>query len=1178
MLRFDPLQFPLKGQRLIEASAGTGKTYSIALIFLRLILERKLDVDQILVVTFTRAATEELRFRISSRLREALHFFDKKETESADEILVKLLSEIPDKHDAATRLSDALARMDEAAVFTIHGFCQRMLQENSFESGSLFDIEFIETEKPLRCQILEDFWRRRFYSASREETKWALSQWNGPDGLGKSLSGVASQPGVACIPVVSPDEVQQNRKQAEHGFRHVCVQWQACGHEIEDLLLNDTSLSKNKKDGYSRERVELVIEWMNSLDGNSTMPWVLPNWLELLSESYMRSKLLKKKQLPEHPFFTVFDSFWTAHSEFLRTIRFDVLREARSFLLSELAQRKNMRAKMYFDDLLTLLEKGLESKSGPALIKRIRNRFAAALIDEFQDTDPVQYRIVNKLFGQGPESALFMIGDPKQSIYSFRGADIFTYIKARRDTPESGRFTMGTNYRSTTPMIMALNEVFKPQDAFIFDKDIVFHPVEAGGKADGKPFLRDGNKPRPLQAMLLSQVEGCEDAVVTKTKAEEIATLWTAHEIARLLMQGADGNALLGDKNLTGGDVAVLVRTHHEANLMQQALSRLNIASVYYSQDSVFETEEAGQLYLALFALLEPSNEGAVRAALVTDLFGLNGTDLYHQQKNDTEREMMFAELQEYQRYWLSNGLMAMFQRLLAKRNIVQRLLSGPGGERKLTNYLHLVELIQEASLQLEGLDSVIRWYYDQLHNPEPDKASQQLRLENDENLVRIITIHKAKGLEYPVVFLPYLWRTRAVKKDDIFSFHDPDSGQVVADLGTRNLEYYKLAERERLAEDLRLLYVAMTRASHMCCYCWGKVKELNATPLAWLLHRGKNDEAPAVTKMSAAQIQADLDRLNDAGKFVDFVEYPKESGLDIALQKNRNEVAQPKHFKGMIKTDWAITSYSQLTMSHGTESVLSVLSEDAMPEKSDEKDLSVFSFPRGPAAGNCLHGILEQVDFTNTDNGELPEIVEDHLVKSGIESQWNPVVCGWVKDIVETEFDETGLCLANIGQDDRLVEMGFYFGLKDVSFEQINQTLSDFSISPLDARQDKINGLMKGFIDLVFCHQGRFFIADYKSNYLGADYADYSPLCLQEAMADHRYDLQYLIYTVALHRYLQTRVSDYDYDRHFGGVYYLFLRGMKPDNGPDNGVFFSLPPRELVERLDTGFGCSEKL
>lgn len=1184
MRRFEPLDFPLDGQRLIEASAGTGKTFSIALLFLRLLLESRIDVDRILVITFTTAATEELRSRIAARLREIADFLDQlavdAEFEPQETILADLLAGIEDRQEASRRIADALARMDEAAVYTIHGFCQRMLQENAFESGALFELEFLESEKPLRREIIEDFWRQRFYASPLEEVEWAIAEWNDPAGLEKCIGGMLAKPVAEYVPSVTLQELQQAKDRAEESYRSIIDLWRECREDVENILRFDKNLSSSRKDGYGPERVGRILSWLAAKGNQDQMPWLLPKELALLGSSVMRTKLVHKRIFPEHIFFDQFDAFLRIHTDFLRTARIHTLTAACRFISTEMTQRKNANAKIFYDDLLRKLDRALSGREASNLRQRIRSRFAVALIDEFQDTDPVQYRIVRKLFGSGPESSLIMVGDPKQSIYSFRGADIFTYMRARRDTPEQSRFTMETNYRSTEAMVRAVNILFDRHDAFIFAPDIVFRPVKAGGKAEDRPLLIEERNPRPLQAMFIpgSAHSGKTSSGFPKTKAEEIATRWSAYEIARLLSSGAQGKASIGGLSLTGGDVAVLVRTHFEANLMQQALGSLNIPSVYYSQDSVFETDEAAQLYRVLISVLDGADERAFRRALITDLFGYNGTDLHQLLSDDAAREQLFVQWHEYRSRWQNEGLSAMFQMLLARRRVVQRILARPAGERKITNYLHLIELLQEESGRLDGPDSLLRWFGEQMNNPEPEKANQQLRLESDENLVKIITVHKAKGLEFPIVFLPYLWRTRPVAPDGIFTFHHPDSDKAVADLGSGDPGHYRLAERERLAEDLRLLYVAITRAKHMCCFCWGRIKDMDKTPLAWLLHRGGGPDVPPVKSLDERRVLDELSALNRSGHIMDYLEYPSDFKRNFVPPDRVKQILLPRIFTGTIDTGWAVTSYSQLAAKTSTgERQIDFQPEEAKEDRESENCSSVFDFPRGAAAGNCLHGLLEQIDFVNLQEKGLPETVDQHLVKTGIDSKWNPLVCQWLQDIVGTPLSAvTDMRLARVGKMERIVELGFYFSLHDMQIGKINSVLRDYSIPAIDSSLHFTQGLMKGFIDLVFRFDDRFYIADYKSNYLGPTLEDYREDELSAAMISHRYDLQYLIYTVALHRYLETRIKGYRYDSHFGGVYYLFLRGMNQAHGPRYGVFSTRPPESLVDRLDECFGCPE--
>lgn len=1183
MQPFNPLTVPLAGQKLIEASAGTGKTYSIALLFLRLIIERQLEADEILVVTFTKAATEELRNRIRNRLRNTLDLLEdsaEKANGIPDTVTADFLAALNDPQEARLRLQDALTRMDEAAVYTIHSFCQRMLQDHAFESGVPFEIEFIESEEQLRARIVEDFWRQRFYRTPAAETEWILANWQGPAALASQLLIFLSKPQAATVPEVTEHQLSEAREKTVALWERTREQWEQSGEEVMELLANDPCLSRNSRNGYGEKPLQQAIEGMSRLAAAPAMPWLLPEKIELFAASVMAEKLIKKKIAPEHPFFTFFDTFYTTHRAFTRAARVFILAEAQKFLRSELDRRKQEQAQMYFNDLLTRLDKALAGNRGVQLSQCIRDRFKVALVDEFQDTDPLQYRIFHTLFGQEPAPGLFMIGDPKQSIYSFRGADIFAYIQAGRDTPASSSFTMATNYRATTAMVKAVNRIFDRPGAFVFSGEIDFHPVHPGPGADEKPLRIGGQVSPPLQVQLLEAAEhaAAGKQVIAKDRAESGAAFWTACEIARLLRMGQSGEALIGDTPLVGGDLAILVRTHREAEIMQRELRRFEIASVYYSQDSVFETEEALQLRQILSAVNNPADEALICTALATDLFGLDARALYDIRQDRLAWSALGEEIEEYRTLWSHAGITAMFQRLLANRQAVSRLVGMSGGERKLTNFLHLVELLQEASSRYRGSD-LISWFRQQINRPEKNAANQQLRLESDENLVKIVTVHKAKGLEYPILFLPFLWSARQVSSDEIFSCHVRENGQyrLVVDLGSGDKELYRQAEKERLAEDLRLLYVALTRARHCCYFTWGRISRMENAALARLLH-GDEDQTPPPALLTEEKIRRDLEAINRERELLVFVPFPAADQVRPLILDPMLENLAVRSFNGRIDSSWTITSYSRLTAAPAR------FSDDearvTIPRfRNDETEpMSIFTFPRGAAAGNCLHGLLESIDFIGFRAAETDELAREWLRKTGIDLAWTEVLTGWVDDILGAPLQaETTLSLNRIGTGERMVEMGFDFSMSRLDQARLNRVLGDLGIVPVELQSHSIQGLMKGYIDLIFRYQDRYYIADYKSNYLGPDFADYRLASLQEAMLEHRYDLQYLIYTVALHRYLGSRITDYAYSHHFGGVFYLFLRGMHPDRSPACGVWSDMPPFELVERLDRCFAPEEE-
>jgi len=1165
MQTLDPMTLPLHGRQLIEASAGTGKTFTIALIYLRLLLEKHLQVNQILVVTFTTNATEELRERIRNRIRQALDFLTGQS--QCDPLLASLIETTePDRSKNITLLNDALTNMDEAAIHTIHGFCQRMLQEHAFESNTLFSLDFLESEQDLRQSIIEDFWRIRFYGAPLEEVGWIAEKWKNPTGLLNSISIALAQSDVSLIPKVERKELSALEKQCLHLYNQILKIWKSESAAIIEILEKDKNLSKNKSSGYHPFRVEQALAEMQQLTGEKKMPWVLPKTAELFCSSYMAKNLKGKRIQPQHLFFNLFDEFYTLLQNFLALYSFYIQQDAYHYLGRELSRRKDDHGAIYFNDLLIKLDSALQGGNGKYLAQIILKRYPAALVDEFQDTDPLQYRIFKTIYSPAPNNALFLIGDPKQAIYSFRGADIFTYIRARRDTPPANRFTMDSNYRATSSMVEAVNTLFSGNSPFLFDNDIQFKPVNSGGRTDTVPLLIDGRKPCPLNCLLLptERLATSADRPISKNKASTAAALLCSFTIAKLLNKGAGKQAVIGSRPLCDGDIAILVRTHSEAALMRNALIKYGITSVYHSQESIFSSEEARQFQQLLTALINPTNDALVCNCLISLFFGMNGVELYHLRQNPREWEKILIGIREFAEIWKLQGFMSMFQALLIKEKLVSRVLAEPEGERQLTNLIQLAELLQEASDNHPGRQGLLRWLAEQRSFDEKDSISRQLRLESDENLVRIVTYHKAKGLEYPIVFLPFIWNGRQLAKEGPLPFHDPDTLQFQIDMGTGSQEHYLLAEKERMAEDLRLLYVALTRARYCCYFCWGRINSMEKSAFSYLLNQNPENWLN--------ELQKDFDNTSSKidGELLHIHQYPESLALKPHCKEAGAELFEPKTFKGTIPDKWRISSYSKISTHPLNDNTTPNMEGSLSLKEQQTKKMNPFTFPRGTAAGTCLHAILEELDFPDASGESFLNLVERHLERGGFDPIWTEAVCHWLGNVLDTRLEkDENFVLRQLNHKDRINELAFHFSLDNLSGFSFNIVLDQYDIQPVLEQSLPKSGLMHGFIDMVFRHKGRYFIADYKSNYLGPDIGDYQHKSLQAAILDHRYDIQYLIYTLALNRYLSQKLSDYKYERDFGGIYYLFLRGMDRNSPFGNGIFKTVPDKQLIEGLD---------
>lgn len=1176
------LRFPLHGERLIEASAGTGKTYTIAGLYLRLLLghgplieegadagqasahERSLSVTEILVVTFTEAATAELRGRIRGRIHEARLAFMR--GQSKDALLAQLLAEVEDHELAARRLLAAERQMDEAAVFTIHGFCQRMLKQNAFESGSLFETEFLTDDSQLRLQAVSDYWRAEFYPVDKTLASAVRALWPSPAALLREMNGWLDNSELEMRPPAGDETLAARHQVAMSRIAEVKAAWLAQVDEIRRQT--DGHISRYTGKNYEGWLAKIA-DWAQ----DEASGYAIPKELERFGQTVLEENLKKGGAVPTLPLFSEIDQLLASRPG----IRDLILQRAAKVVRSRMQASKRQAHQLSFDDLLKDLDGALGSSLGERLCERIRATYRVAMIDEFQDTDPQQYRIFHRLYGGHQDTALLMIGDPKQAIYGFRGADIFTYIQARRNV--SAHYTLGRNWRSSGALVAAVNGLFeRAKDPFIYEADIPFLPVAAQGKS--KALRLDGETAPVLHCWQLTG-----QPTFNRGDYQSKMARATAAEIHRLLMLAREGKALIGSEPVKAGDIAVLVRTGAEGKLVQQELARLAIASVYLSnRESVLEQVEAREILLILHACQNPSEERSLRAALATGLFDLDAKALDELASDERAWESAVQEFMEYRKVWHKRGVLAMLRALLHRRNLAASLLASPYGERRLTNFLHLGELLQQVSSELDGEYALLRWLGEAVNRQSGQDAEQILRLESERKLVQIVTIHKSKGLEYPLVFLPFICSHRSA---DTPLYHEADEAgnRTILDL-TGAEDSLAEADKERLAEDLRLLYVALTRGVYATWLGLAPVRsgngksektDLHQTAIGYLLQKGEEgDAATLATALSA--LAEDL-----PGVAVGEPSLTRPA----PLPPEEEQLGEPqvRRFGGTLERDWWISSYSGLAaQGHGhskgvlanpgfDDEVVTEAAALAAEEPVQAPQPSIFTFPKGARPGTLLHSLFETIDFQSAAGDSLAQHIATLLAQDGFDESWAQVLQQQVEAVLDTPL-ETGFSdpvrLRDLAPERKQVELEFFLPMGRVTAQALTALCQQHD--PL-SRDNKplsfatVQGMLKGFIDLVFEWQGRWYLLDYKSNHLGMSLADYSRPALEQAMVEHRYDLQYQLYSLALHRLLTLRLPGYDFDQHFGGVFYLFLRGM-----PQGGIFHTRPSRELVQGLDRLF------
>jgi len=1162
MNKLDVLTFPLTGQSLIEASAGTGKTYTITHLYLRLLLGHgcePLSVEQILLVTFTNAATAELKQRIRDKIGQAwLDFYS---GQANDPLNQQLIDQIEDKQQACERLALASKQLDEAAIFTIHSFCQRMLLEHAFESGIMYEQSLILDESEYLQQASEDFWRACISPLSEDVLSLLLSHWSSPQHWLASLKPLFYR---QAVQLNTTADVQLLVGQYRQKVNQAKTWW--LDNQVSQQLL-DADL--NARNALAKSECHQA---MLAFCQSDELEWRYgKNSWAMFSSAAVEKARKKSSHSLEALDFSQFEHLAQLQQECHEAVVCSFNQLALNRIRHNLIQQKLELGLLSPDDLLSQLQKALESEEGARLASAISTQYPVALIDEFQDTDPAQFAIFQAIYPPEQELALVMIGDPKQAIYGFRGADIFTYIQAKQLVKTDQQFTLGTNWRSQYKLVQAVNHVFEQSPyGFMFEQDIPFLAVEA---AHQKQQLQTSQNYGSLQFLhLRSEL----DKPITWTDAQQQMAIQTANQIAHWLRLAQQGQVNIEGKPLQAGDCCVLVRDRNEADIIKQALSKLNIASVFLIRKSVFATESAYQLYLLLQALLHAGNERLVKGALLTELFSFDALEFEALLADELGWQQLLECFHQWRLVWQRKGLMSALNQVFRHFSVFSRQVElYEDGLRRVTDLRHLMELLQQQSTQVQGQAQLLRWLQDKVAEPDDNMEGQQLRLETDAHLVQIVTIHASKGLEYPMVFMPFASRFRPQKQA---LFHDEQQRLVVDLLAEEN--HLSKADRERLAEDIRLFYVAVTRAIHFCAIgVWNnagstrkKDSELLHTALGKLLFKEDEcvDDEAIRTKLALLAEQQDI-------RVLEFTR--AELAQPLAKTKDAELQLRALSLTSGIDTHWQLTSYSAISRLQQHESPNQALpgydegaSVITAAETEQSEQTSAHNFIKGAKAGSFLHGVLENIDFQQPQ--QLADAIEQQGQWYGIDQKWWPMLEDWLAEVLISPLGLDGLQLANLRPGQIKVEMEFYLPLKQVLVQDFNRILALHNPQQSYHYQfGELNGMLKGFIDLTFEYQGKFYLADYKSNYLGPDASFYQGANMHEVMLQHDYLLQAILYAVALHRWLKLKLPDYDYQRHIGGAYYLFLRGMQ--HVPEyqgQGVYFYQPPQALIEDLDLLF------
>lgn len=1103
MEKFDVLSIKLEGSNLIEASAGTGKTYSLAILALRLIVEKNIPIKQILMVTFTNAATAELEVRIRKFIRQAYSYIKNKQCDNdtikrvIDQAIIGGCEE-----SVKNLLLKAVNSLDESSVMTIHSFCQNTLSEFQFETGQLDRTEILTDLSDMVEFEVNEFWRKEIsvldISMLQNLEKY-LDKDRFTNLIHKTLAGrnflCSTKDRQGAYDSIKRNEDTLNLVNQEY-VNHI-------ENNFNEILArgNTNGSARNFLTNKCHNNAEDFIEEFKKINqGSGYVETCFHPELNLLKRIERATQELEKSNL---------DYSNVLFKDSIEIAILNIKRKMRKLNL------------VSFDELISTVHAALKNQK---LITSLNSKYQAIFIDEFQDTDKLQYDIFNQVFDK--QAVIFYIGDPKQSIYGFRNADINTYLFAREKIGESHCFSMNSNFRSTSGMVKAMNQFFKPSGEFdtFNSSDIVYHNVES--TANQGELLYDGESIIPI-------------TVMAKKNKPEI-TLFVGNEILRLL---SDKKFTIKERNgvvreIVTSDIAVLVRSGKEGKEIKDELARLGIPAVTIDDTKVMESKEGNLIKRILTTAVQPNRKN-INSLLADNFFGY---DLDFLQKlNDKILLELFTELKES---WIQSGVYNMLSMFFKKFSIIEKCLQqdGTSGQRSLTNFYQLMEILhKEEILKQLNPEELYVWFDKATQINSSDDLYQQ-RIESDENAVTIMTIHKCKGLTFNIVFTPFLDFYKFPTKYGVEYRDTEGQCQFTYDIDSNITDLYEL---QTVQENKRLLYVALTRAVYKTYISTTSNPD---TELAQFLIPYNNSES--------MEEVAELIEFNPEIEYR-YTCYTSDNQITRAKSRDTNGIFA-------FANTWNLHSFSSLSHKHDT------FSSEPL-EIVDVYERFVFNeMPKGAKAGLFLHSIFEHLDFTQQ-NKYAEQIAESGKFYSTVyKDEHADLYLELVKHCMEVQIkndDGEIFSLQQVEQAKKLPELEFYFSLDKHQKSRIADIIPeiDFTTNP------EIEGMMHGFIDLFFENNGKYYILDWKSNFLGNSIQDYNKDGLLNGMKGNNYHLQYYIYTVAIKRYLKKKLPGFDYEKHFGGVIYLFLRGVR-SNDNSTGVFFAKPSLQQIESIEELF------
>ena len=1210
-----------KGLHWIEASAGSGKTYTLSSLMVRVLMEQYLP-NQVVATTFTRAATAELQARIRSRLVETYRFFDSRRTftaeenlayaaslEATDVLMASLLTSFSSKVSyACERAKLVIEQLDHLFVGTLDSFSQKLLREFAFESGKIERAEITDNSKKYIQQIIHDSLRVWVNGQSQTllDLMYASGQLSGVDAYTKLVEdslnfGTAEfkEPPVANIDTSRIPGIYPSID----GFDFSCFKDY---YDIDGINFKGVSGTYFKPTSKFNILFTVSIpKFIELVKNQNYQAFFTKDFeehravLKTFANNFHSGKLLTSKCSPEaknifldhHALHALvelvqeFHSLLTALDDAEATLKHYLCVEAKR-RLPEMLQQKSETT---FAHQISTLADALNGPNGKFFATAVQQKYPLIIVDEFQDTNQEQDNILASIWRDKERynsGCMIMVGDRKQAIYGFRGGDMLTFINAYSDVRNKrGQFYHLTyNHRSIPELVQAVDALFQLKSDF--GEQVVYQPVFAGSRPHEPLVENEIINPFPMRWVHLEKGVDAHQQI--------------AKQVVKILNQGQRGELCFAEdginRSVTESDIAILAKANEDLDKIQYELEKNGVSVNRPSRRSVFEGVIAHDVAAVLSAIMNPNDEEKVRRALLSLLIGLDLGQLSEIENQADGLGFYISEFHAIRELWFERGFLSAWQYLVDTFNVWENAITSNGkdSERTVVNLRHLSELLSQYSSQYQGPQSLYQWYLRQITKPGEREWELERSLSNDSG-VKLMTIHKSKGLEFKIVLL---FKADGALRENNKTLNystaralDPRTQQEIEKrvIGVGAKEHFNDEEldqhKQRLeAENRRQWYVALTRASHRMYIFMHDEKNTSASGVGYWKNSASFENfastvEPLVVnyeKYTPAQAQSIEVHAQDipSKRF-----YPRQQTNFTALSQHlSNEDAQ----------DFLVQNYSGLLVDDETNAVFI--------EQSSAKEPLYFinkNFAMGMLAGTFLHDVLDIIDFQNEESWPLDiyrrlknghfsifsqmkekytQIFGESLSSDEINEKLVGDLVQWFKQITSAKLHKD-LCLNNLSKKSYLSEMPFCISLSEKIFlsHKISELLEKHGVVMPELNRSETAKYLNGSIDLVYQYQGKFYVADYKSNYLGTSFSDYNLENMEKSMMQSSYFLQASIYLVALHRYLKKRLSNYDPQQHLGGATYLYLRGM--DSEKATGVFNWNPDIELILELNELLG-----